>query len=87
VISMASPSWPGVLSGASKIVNAPTPVLHEADVICEECYVADERGATLDSRHRRNVWLVTSVTARVLAYRGAARSLARSCSLPFAPPV
>ena len=41
----------------------------------------------LDSRHSRKVRLVTSVTARVLAYPRAARSLARSCSLPFAPSV
>jgi hypothetical protein len=38
----------------------------------------------LDSRHRRNVWLVTSVTARVLAYQGNSRE---ACALGFAHPV
>jgi hypothetical protein len=43
---MAPQSWPGALSGASKIVNAPLPRLHKANVVCEECYVAEECGAT-----------------------------------------
>ena len=67
VISMAPQSWPGALSGASKIVNAPLPMLRKANVVCEECHAAKECGAT--ARADGHCWTAADLTASLALRR------------------
>ena len=78
VISMAPQSWPGALSGVSKIVNAPLPRLRKANVVC---YVAGECGAA--ARADGHCWTAADLMANLALRRPPTRARPLQAAITF----